>query len=140
MRFKILLIIQLFVGVSSLMYGQDKSLIDIQKVIKGSSCDSVLIMIDNVIYSNEMTSFIYYNKAFCEYKLNYYDSAIVSSSIALEHSNKLDTLYEKTLFLRSLAYTKINNLELGIIDNEKLVEEFPLYRKRPLVRIKQKLK
>lgn len=122
---KIIIIIFFLIGYSALSFGQDKRVTNVKELYQENKYDSALSIINKLITNNAESDIVYYYKALCEFKLNLFDSTISSTTNALNLSEKSDSLYEKSLFLRSLSYMHISNLKLAIIDAEELVERFP---------------
>ncbi len=117
------LLITLFFPI--LIWGQTSLNEQLSFEIKQKNYDKGLQIINNIISNKKYNNTTYYYKAFCEQEKGLFDSSITSATIALLNTSKTDTLFQDILLLRSISYAAIGNLNLGILDNETLVNEFP---------------
>jgi tetratricopeptide (TPR) repeat protein len=108
-----------------LIWGQTEEIKLIDKSIKEQQYDKGLEIITGLVAKNKATNIVYYYKASCERSKGQYEVSVISATTALEMTSKTDTLYPDILSLRAMSYAYSGRINLGIIDNETLVKEFP---------------
>jgi tetratricopeptide (TPR) repeat protein len=114
-----------FLFLPLLLFGQTDQLQEIKHTIDHLQYDKGLKLIGALPNKIKETPTAYYYKAICEKAKGEFDAAILSATSALKKTSKMDTLYPNILLLRALSYAYVGKTNLGVIDDELLIKEFP---------------
>jgi tetratricopeptide (TPR) repeat protein len=103
---------------------QSEQINQVKRLIAEEQYDKGLEIINGLI-SHHTDNAVYYYKAYCQQQKKFFDSAIVSATLALKLTSRTDSLYGSILILRALCFAYAGKLDSAILDNEILIKQFP---------------